>query len=222
MSWPYARPGASNGPIIDMRMADMSHAEQVARRWDGLEQRIDSKIASVGLDGAALERLLNQAIRSGTKAQRIMWLRRAAEAVAEQALPLSACRQGCNHCCHIAVVMTKAEAMQIAAETGCSVNAEAGKPPLEAESARDVTAARWQGVPCSFLKEGHCGIYRHRPLACRLQINMDDDDLLCQLVEGEAIRVPYLNTTAHHVAAVVALGMGQPVADIREWFPRGA
>ena len=86
MSWPYARPGASNGPIIDMRMADMSHAEQVARRWDGLEQRIDSKIASVGLDGAALERLLNQAIRSGTKAQRIMWLRRAAEAVAEQAL----------------------------------------------------------------------------------------------------------------------------------------
>lgn len=51
---------------------------------------------------------------------------------------------------------------------------------------------------------------------------MDDDDLLCQLVEGEGIRVPYLNLTAHHVAAVVALGMGQPIADIREWFPRGA
>src|SRR3990167_2374390 len=141
VSWLYAKPGASNGPIIDMldmldmRMADMSRAEQVARRWDGLEQRIDSKIASVGLDGAALERLLTQAIRSGTKAQRIMWLRRAAEAVTEQA------------------------------------------PPLEAEDAMDATAACWQGVPCSFLKEGRCSIYRHRPLACRLQINMDDDDI---------------------------------------------
>lgn len=200
----------------------MNHAEQVSRRWDGLEQRIYSKVDRLDLDGAALERLLTQAIRSGTKAQRIMWLRRAAEAVAEQALPLSACRQGCNHCCHIAVVMTKAEAMQIAAETGCRVNAEAGKPSLEAEGARDATVARWQGVPCSFLKEGRCSIYRHRPLACRLQINMDDDDLLCQLVGEETIRVPYLNTAAHHVAAVVALGTGQPLADIREWFPRGA
>ena len=83
-------------------------------------------------------------------------------------------------------------------------------------------AQRWEGVPCSFLKEGRCSIYASRPLACRLQLNMDDDDLLCQLIEGESIRVPYLNLTTHHVAAVVALGMGQPIADIREWFPRGA
>lgn len=204
-------------------MACASHAERVAQRWEGLEQRIGSKIASLGLDGRAVERLLTQAIRSGTKAKKIMWLRRAADAVASQALPHAACRQGCAHCCHIAVVVTKAEALQIAAETACYVNSEAGKPPpLPPEDAKDGNAAHWQGVPCSFLKEGRCSIYRNRPLACRLQLNMDDDDLLCQLVEGEGIRVPYLNLTAHHVAAVVALGMGQPIADIREWFPRGA
>ena len=207
-------------------MACASHAERVAQRWEGLEQRIGSKIASLGLDVRAIERLLTQALRSGTKAKKIMWLRRAADAVATQAMPRAACRQGCAHCCHIAVGVTRAEALQIAAETGCYVNGEAGKPPPQApgdaKDAKDSNAATWQGVPCSFLKEGRCSIYRNRPLACRLQLNMDDDDLLCQLVEGESIRVPYLNVMAHHVAAIAALGMGQPIADIREWFPRGA
>lgn len=205
------------------RLCTPSHAERVAQRWDGLEQRIDNKIASMSLDGQAIERLLTQAVRSGSRVKKIMWLRRAAEAVADQALRHAACRQGCTHCCHIAVVVTKAEALQIAAETGCYVDTETGKPmPMEAGAAKDGNAAHWQGIPCSFLNEGDCSIYRHRPLACRLQLNMDDDDLLCQLVDGESIRVPYLNLMTHHVAAVVALGMGQPIADIRQWFPRGA
>lgn len=202
------------------------HAERVAQRWDGLEGRIADKIASLGLDQQAVGRLLTQATRSSTRAKKIMWLRQAADAVAKQVLPHAACRQGCAHCCHIAVVVTKAEALQIAAETGCDMDTEVGKLPplgvLDAATTKDGNAAHWQGVPCSFLKEGSCSIYRHRPLACRLHLNMDEDDLLCQLVEGEGVRVPYLNMTAHHVAAVVALGMGQPIADIREWFPRGA
>ena len=207
-------------------MACASHAERVAQRWDGLEGRIKDNLASLGLDQQAVGRLLTQAIRSSTRAKKVMWLRQAADAAAMRAQPHAACRQGCAHCCHIAVVVTKAEALQIAAETGCDMDGEAGKPPpleaLDAATAKDGNAAHWQGVPCSFLKEGNCSIYRHRPLACRLQLNMDEDDLLCQLVEGESIRVPYLNMTAHHVAAVVAFGMGQPIADSREWFPRGA
>lgn len=48
---------------------------------------------------------------------------------------------------------------------------------------------------------------------------MDEDALLCQLVEGSTINVPYLNTQEHHVDSVVILGAHQDYDDIRNWFP---
>ena len=61
--------------------------------------------------------------------------------------------------------------------------------------------------------------YSSRPLQCRLLLNMDEDALLCQLVEGSTINVPYLNTQEHHVDSVVILGAHQDYDDIRNWFP---
>ena len=78
------------------------------------------------------------------------------------------------------------------------------------------------GKPCTFLRDDGCGIYSSRPLQCRLLLNMDEDALLCQLVEGGTINVPYLNTQEHHVDSVVILGAHQDYDDIRNWFPKTA
>lgn len=136
-------------------MACASHAERVAQRWDGLEGRIKDKLASLGLDQQAVGRLLTQAIRSSTRAKKVMWLRQAADAAAMRAQPHAACRQGCAHCCHIAVVVTKAEALQIAAETGCYVNSEAGKPPpLPPKTPRTATPLIGKGCRAHSSRKG--------------------------------------------------------------------
>lgn len=75
------------------------------------------------------------------------------------------------------------------------------------------------GTPCTFLAAGRCSIYEHRPISCRLQINVDVDDLLCRLVPGEAITVPYLDTRTEKVASLLILGANARIADIRDWFP---
>lgn len=63
-----------------------------------------------------------------------------------------------------------------------------------------------------------CSIYNGRPLACRLHLNMDQHDLLCELVDGETASVPYLNLIEYELAAAQLLGAHQRYADLREWF----
>ena len=73
--------------------------------------------------------------------------------------------------------------------------------------------------PEFIFRGGRCSVYTHRPLVCRLLINLDEDDLLCQLVEsGEAPVVPYLNMGHHESRAAILLGAYQSFDDIREWF----
>lgn len=74
-------------------------------------------------------------------------------------------------------------------------------------------------MTCTFLVDGSCSIYEHRPLACRNQINLDRDALMCELVEGSAPQVPYADMTPHKAAYIQLFGFGQRYADIREWFP---
>ena len=76
-------------------------------------------------------------------------------------------------------------------------------------------------MPCAFLVDDRCSIYEHRPLACRHLFNVDVDNLLCQLVPGVAIEVPYLGMQGEQVAYVSAMGANARLADIRDWFPVG-
>lgn len=87
-------------------------------------------------------------------------------------------------------------------------------------------ARRRQGEPCPFLAQdpaagpgaGRCTIYASRPLACRQLVNLDRDALLCHLVPGRDVQVPYLNVRQHAAIQMEALGIGQRFADIRAWF----
>ena len=79
-------------------------------------------------------------------------------------------------------------------------------------------AARQFGEACPFLVDGSCSIYAHRPMACRTHLNLDDDDLLCRLVPGIKVPVPYADATQLK-AFYLAAQPNAELADIREFFP---
>lgn len=73
--------------------------------------------------------------------------------------------------------------------------------------------------PCTFLRDGVCSIYEHRPFACRTYVSLDADALLCELIPGESVPVPNLDMTSFQWAYVQICG-GAKMADIRQYFPR--
>ena len=182
----------------------------VNKRLEDLSQ-YPPNIAHIAIDDAALHRTLRQASNSTTTAKRVMWLRSAAHAFTAPVLEAAACQPSCSHCCHIPVHLTEREAFQIGREI-------------------DVIPAPWATVanlpnvepsyknPCSFLKNSRCSIYEHRPLVCRTHLNLDRDSLLCELVDGVAIPVPYLNAIEMGLATLSLLDTDHRIADIRHWF----
>ena len=195
----------------------IAHAQQVEKRWEGLEKRMLMKAGSLVLDRRAEVRLLNQALSAKTNAKKVFWLRKAADKATEAIVGLSACRNGCSHCCNVAVVLSKSEAVQISTEIGRPLNPNAGKVSVEVLSVfREQLNHEMYGRPCTFLVEGRCSIYEFRPQACRLQINMDDDDLLCRLVEASEVRVPYADMAHHYSYAAEIMDFSHD--DVRNWF----
>lgn len=128
-----------------------------------------------------------------------------------------ACKRGCSHCCHIAVGMLEPEAQLIGRLIKRKPAAARGRDGFDGfEFGYD--------NPCTFLKDGECSIYEHRPLACRIHFNVDVDNLMCQLTPPYTAPVPNLNTAAFNMAYVaIANTRGKPkMADLRDYFPRGA
>lgn len=206
--------------------ATHENLQRVARRWEGLHERLDAKMKSIqGLDRTTEERLIGQAANASTATKRVNWLRKAADHVNENTAHLAACKKGCAHCCHIAVMISRSEAQVISKETGARLNLKAGVFTMnnveDTPGAYQAATDQAFGKPCPFLADGGCSIYSHRPLQCRLLFNLDEDALLCQLMQGGVTDVPYLNTKAHHYAAVAILGVNQDYDDIRHWFPQG-
>lgn len=149
-------------------------------------------------------------------------LRRAADAGTQEVTKSAACHKGCNHCCHQAVILSWAEVQVIARAIGAKLNPAAGRYGMATqnlEAAKFEVQRRYAGQACVFLRGGRCAIYAQRPLVCRLLVNLDDDDLLCQIVdEGESPVVPYLNMGHQELRAAILLGAHQSYDDIREWF----
>lgn len=199
------------------------HQARIAQRTPIAFERADSKLATLkGVDRSTEARMLVRAEEAGTVGQRIHWLRRAADAGTQDAAKLAACREGCNHCCHQAVIVSKAEAQVIGKAIGATLNPTAGRISIATqnlEAAKLQVQRRYTGQACVFLRDGKCSVYMQRPLVCRLLVNLDDDDLLCQLVdEGESPVVPYLNMGHQELRAAILLGSHQLYDDIREWF----
>lgn len=163
--------------------------------------------------------------RARTLTQRVVWLQRAASAWARPLEPVSACRKGCAHCCHIAVTISRVEATLISKATGRALAVPRSPVRLDMEmdaQALEIAQARLQQLkapsPCPFLKESSCSVYEQRPIACRVLINLDDDDLLCRHVQGEMAAVPYADARSLKALALSAQASSE-FADIRDFFP---
>lgn len=238
---PYPAPSAELLANIDAREAGLGGDTAVQAKLD----RLNVQHRTLREDEARLWRVASSATSSR---QRVLWLRRALEPVLNAVAGDSACRTGCAHCCHIAVLITEREARVIAREagralqqpgTGHSLQPEWSSDDFGAISAEEFTreservrnfqgaeSRRHQGEPCPFLAQeptggpgaGRCAIYGARPLACRQLVNLDRDELLCHLVPGREVNVPYLNVRQHAAVQMEVLGIGQRLADIRSWF----
>lgn len=166
---------------------------------------------------AQVMRLLDTARRAPTSAKRVAWHRRAADALAADALaaayaPHSACKAGCSHCCHIPVKISALEARALGQSIGLT--------PVPAGAHAPVAGTGYKS-PCHFLQGGRCSIYAHWPAVCRTHLNMDVDDLLCRLLpSGHAVPVPYVDTRALTAVSLLIAAPGETLADLRQWFPR--
>lgn len=163
--------------------------------------------------------------RARTLTQRVVWLQRAASAWARPMESVSACRKGCAHCCHIAVTISRVEATLIFKATGRALAVPRNPVRLDMDmdaQALAIAQARLQQLkapsPCPFLKESSCSVYEQRPIACRVLINLDDDDLLCRHVQGEMAAVPYADARSLKALALSAQASSE-FADIRDFFP---
>lgn len=145
-----------------------------------------------------------------------------ADEVAAQIAPHAQCRQGCAHCCHIAVSMTEQEATFIGEAIG--------KSPRQPERAHRLSdrsfepqedIAYYHGKPCPFLDGQSCSIYEHRPIACRLHFNLGDARLCAPDIPSDLRGVPNLDFFPLSLALTTMCLEKNPnttIADIREFF----
>lgn len=151
-----------------------------------------------------------------TTRQKIRDLYEVADMLVDLARDHVACRRGCSHCCHCAVQISKQEAELV----GHSV----GRAPADAPAMPDSSHVAWgYHNPCPFLRDGACSIYEFRPLACRLLVNVDVDDLLCRLQPSinEQVMMPQIDFRyLQETMTCIVSRDGLHLADIRDWFPR--
>lgn len=185
--------------------------DEVNRRLAGVSETASLAVSKVPPEKRQdVMRLLSVALTSASTAKKIHWLHRAADVLGAAFGPNSACRAGCSHCCHIPVSLSATEARAI----GKAI----GHPPAAVSEHIDVAIEGYE-APCPFLRDDQCSIHPHRPAVCRTHLNLDVDDLLCRLIPGRAIPVPYVDTRLFAIAGVEIEPNASNWADIRQWFP---
>ena len=164
---------------------------------------------------------LNSQIQDASSAKfsgshRVQRIRFLASEMTKLFTPQTACSSGCSHCCNIDVATSFQEANIIAK----AIKRPLAQPSRTYDLSETNGALRHAGKPCTFLVEGRCSIYEHRPTMCRALVNMDNTATLCELQDSVMVPVPYLNMTQIH-ATLGHATRNDRFADIREWFPQG-
>ncbi len=131
---------------------------------------------------------------------------------------VTACKEGCSHCCYQAVAVNTWEAERI----GRFLQQEPVRFPYSPTPPDiDGMQVKYRGVRCTLLTDsGRCAAYEVRPLACQTYYNVSSYSSLCRVPETEVnTLVPCLDVRILDIADV-ALNMHTSVyRDIREFFP---
>jgi hypothetical protein len=182
-----------------------------------------SKLASAGLSDRKVRELIALASRTPRQGKRIRLILEAASTWAQPFAAESPCRRGCASCCHLPVVITSAEARALATATGRPMHAPADALTVReftegADAARLRDGVQHAGVPCPFLVDSACSVYESRPTVCRTHLSLAPSALLCQVVPGHPVNVPYADATRIRAYGLMLM-IEDVMADIREFFP---
>lgn len=190
-----------------LREIDPKDQEQ----WEAVAKSIQSRV-----DGAAQNRIADQAARAVSPAAKVIYLRKMADNLVAAAAPSIACKSGCAGCCHMSVIIGEAEAEQIAKATGARIR----KKNIRYTPVGD---EKYSGDPCVFLENGKCSIYENRPFACRVYFVVHHDNSRCQIVPGVPAMAPSIDLDGYYTAYARAFGpqVVETMADVREYFPDG-
>lgn len=188
------------------------HAERVIDRDNKIEAYINSNRQRL----RTLEVRMRKTSGAG---KRIIWVRKAAEVLAEATRGNVYCRDGCASCCHMPTMVTLEEAKLIAKETGAALTVPAGYT--------DLPESHFHGEPCSFLQERRCSIYASRPMSCRMHYALADDAALCKVEKDKPLQAAHFNpdlfsklyALAHMEKATTVDELN--LADLRTFFPNG-
>lgn len=210
--------------MLTSEVNDATLPAHIASRVPHAMELAKQKVAQSERSATAND-LMRAAQKAKRKDQRIVWLHRWASAVVEPLARVSPCKAGCSHCCHIPVGITSSEAERIASATGRSITTPSVATEIaQLDDPAKLSAAlaesrKFIGQPCTFLgADKLCTIYEARPFACRTHMTLDNDDLLCRLIPGVAVPVPYVDT--RHAWSIFLMGQPQDqLADIRSFFP---
>src|SRR5713226_7695012 len=91
---------------------NMDEHNRAVARGDAVSARFPREIA---------QRWLVRAREESKPKKKIIWLRKISDTLATAAENLTACKEGCDHCCHIPVLITLTEARVIAKETNTAM-----------------------------------------------------------------------------------------------------
>ena len=201
------------------QLADERLPEHIKAHLPGAELAAHANLARVReVHQAALDTVhkqLSQVLSPAvSRANRLIRIRHLAGENSKIYEKQAACSAGCNHCCHVNVLVPRAEAKLIAKAIGRQVS----EPSQLYSIGEPGDRVSHMGEPCTFLVAGRCSIYAHRPLVCRTLVNMDSVPLLCELVPDMQVPVPYLNTTEFQ-GLFAYVTQQEDFADVRDWFP---
>jgi hypothetical protein len=192
--------------------------EQLAQLRKEAEEAADRNFAAISQHPTmeTLNRELTKLMMANGSA-RSKWrkLREIALRINEAVIPHTVCTTGCSHCCHISVSITKHEAAVIGEAIGRTPEAVPHATPD-----KDAQVERYFGKPCTFLEEGRCSIYEHRPLSCILHHSVGASPALCdtRVSVTESI-IPSIDMGNFWKVHALLLH-DDTFADLREFFPK--
>ena len=191
--------------LIRQRESDPQAAIAAQRRADVVTERLAPK-------RGAIKTLMQSAYACADPDGSIRLIRQALAIVGSAMHNVAPCNSGCSNCCYQPVMIVHAEADLIGREIGRPAGGV--QYTLERNNA-------YQGTACPFLKKDRCTIYASRPLVCRMQYSMSNDEVLCQIMPGESITVPYYNLVPLQIASMMAIGVDAAFTqgDLRDYFP---